>query len=348
VRELPGLHVGEAWIWSPQFLRVLKRVKILKKRTFDASATPDAASAGAAAPVKPLGKDDLDALRGAMADVVKRAEADDPKVLRKRIAELERELAAARAEKPEVRVERVEVPVLKAELATRIEAALEGFTERVQGVCADLGVVWTGAKKALDSLQGADGTTRQAASTAPQRNRPAPSAGQGTARGAPRAARAGVAVEGIVGGARRMLEVLAAFPDGRTRTQLATLAGMSPRSGTFGTYLGRLRAGGLAESDGDRLRITEAGLEAAGGARPAPSPEEVQALWMPQLVGGCRTMLQHLIEIWPKGVSRADLGEAVGLSPASGTFGTYLGRLRGNALLEQRDGLLFASAELVN
>jgi hypothetical protein len=159
---------------------------------------------------------------------------------------------------------------------------------------------------------------------------------------------AGVAVEGIVGGARRMLEVLAAFPDGRTRTQLATLAGMSPRSGTFGTYLGRLRAGGLAESDGDRLRITEAGLEAAGGARPAPSPEEVQALWMPQLVGGCRTMLQHLIEIWPKGVSRADLGEAVGLSPASGTFGTYLGRLRGNALLEQRDGLLFASAELVN
>lgn len=68
--------------------------------------------------------------------------------------------------------------------------------------------------------------------------------------------------------------------------------------------------------------ITTAGLEAAGGARPAPTPEEVQALWLPQLVGGCRATLEHLIEIWPKGVSRNGLAEAVGLSPGSGTFST--------------------------
>jgi hypothetical protein len=348
VRELPGLHVGEAWIWSPQFLRVLKRVKILKKRTFDASATPDASSAGAAAPVKPLGKDDLEALRGAMADVVKRAEADDPKALRKRIVELERELAAARAAQPEMRVERVEVPVLTKELAARIDAACTAFIRSGEAACEELGRVWRGATKALDSLQGVHAPAPRKPATPEERaTRPAPSAGQVSARGAPRAARAGVAVEGIVGGARRMLEVLAAFPAGRTRTQLATLAGMSPKSGTFSTYLGRLRGSGLVEGDRDLLVITAAGLEAAGGAWPAPTPEEVQALWLPQLVGGCRAMLEHLLDIWPKGLSRDGLAEAVGLSPGSGTFSTYLGRLRGNALVEQRDGLLFASDDLV-
>ena len=38
--ELPSLPVGVAYIWSPQWLRVLKRVHVGKKKTLDSSATP--------------------------------------------------------------------------------------------------------------------------------------------------------------------------------------------------------------------------------------------------------------------------------------------------------------------
>jgi hypothetical protein len=40
VDELPSLPIGTFYVWSPQWLQILKKVKIGKKLTFDASATP--------------------------------------------------------------------------------------------------------------------------------------------------------------------------------------------------------------------------------------------------------------------------------------------------------------------
>jgi hypothetical protein len=40
VNELPSLPIGTMYVWSPQWLQILKKVKIAKKETFDASATP--------------------------------------------------------------------------------------------------------------------------------------------------------------------------------------------------------------------------------------------------------------------------------------------------------------------
>jgi len=95
VAKLSELAVGTALVWSPQWLGFFGRVKIGRKRTFDASATPTVGRAerraGALADV------DLDELRVAMAATVAKAEADDPKALRRRIGELERELADSKA-----------------------------------------------------------------------------------------------------------------------------------------------------------------------------------------------------------------------------------------------------------
>ena len=44
--ELPTLPVGTMFVWSPQWLGIMQKVKIGKKRTYDASATPDSAAAG--------------------------------------------------------------------------------------------------------------------------------------------------------------------------------------------------------------------------------------------------------------------------------------------------------------
>ena len=55
------------------------------------------------------------------------------------------------------------------------------------------------------------------------------------------------------GGAMRMLRAAVMYqPEPISRMRMATLSGMSHKSGTFGTYLGSLRSGGWIEDDGDK------------------------------------------------------------------------------------------------
>lgn len=350
VRELPRLPVGECFIWSPQFLDVLDRFKIGKKKTYDASATPDQSSRGAASPVRPLGQADLEALRGAMAEVVKRAEADDPNLLRRQIVELRRELMKAQAAKPPAEAKapkRVEVPVLSDAAVARIEAAGEAVRKAVADYQDRVVKAATELRAIIERVRA--GTALPAAAAAPFRVT-AQEARAAAVRSLPQRQSVPepetLIAAGIVGGARRMLLVLAAFRDGRTARQLATLSGLSARSGTFSDYLGRLRKAGLIESYGERLRLTDAGVHAAGGTHSPPTPQEVRDYWIPKMVGGSRRMLLHLLQIHPGGTTREGLAEASGISVGSGTYSDYLGRLRGNDLIEERDGLIFASEEL--
>ena len=52
---LPRLQVGEAHVWSPQWLQISRTVKIAAKRTFNASSTPTVGSKAVEA--RPLGRD---------------------------------------------------------------------------------------------------------------------------------------------------------------------------------------------------------------------------------------------------------------------------------------------------
>jgi len=66
LKALPSLAVGEFFCWSPSWLRVFKRVRILPTETFDASSTPTLGSMGRQrAPLAPV---DLDALRALLAE----------------------------------------------------------------------------------------------------------------------------------------------------------------------------------------------------------------------------------------------------------------------------------------
>jgi hypothetical protein len=90
VREL---NVGQALVVSPGWLRVEKVVQIRERETFDSSATPKAGQraqrvSGEAA------KPDLAKYESRMAATIEKVKADDPKELRKRIAQLEKEVAA--------------------------------------------------------------------------------------------------------------------------------------------------------------------------------------------------------------------------------------------------------------
>ena len=85
--ELPGLACGTAIVWSPN-RKIYGPYAIQKKSTYDAGATPT--HARAAVKTKRL---DLDSLESAMGAAVEEAKANDPRALKARVAELERELA---------------------------------------------------------------------------------------------------------------------------------------------------------------------------------------------------------------------------------------------------------------
>ncbi len=139
----------------------------------------------------------------------------------------------------------------------------------------------------------------------------------------------------IVGGALRMLQVLASrYPMTFTKSQLALLANLSPKSGTYGTYLSLLRSQGLIEV-GAEISITEEGLNYIGTDKPRPqSQEEVLDMWRNNLTGGARRMFDILVDAYPGQIDKAELGERTDMSYNSGTFGTYLSLLRRNGLVE--------------
>lgn len=89
VGELPGLERGEGYVWSPAWLRLYQRVHFSKKETFDASATPEVGKKIREASLSAV---DIEMLKKDIADVVEQAEKDDPSALRRKIADLEKQL----------------------------------------------------------------------------------------------------------------------------------------------------------------------------------------------------------------------------------------------------------------
>jgi hypothetical protein len=348
--SLAALPVGAAWWWSPGWPTVegiFRRVVIRRRRTFDSSATPEVGTA-AAAPKK-LAAVDLEGIRKRIASTIERARASDPKELRRRVAELEHQLAAKVA--PVGREKRVEVPVLKdaqikrlETLAVRVESALKFHSERVVAAHATLCEVLGTFGRQVREINSA----AAAAQHGPQPARlPAVPALSEATRPAPASRNAGDGKATVgQGGLRRMLEALAWRPEGLSTRQLGIRAGLSSRGGTFNTYLSRARSQGLLAGTADRLQVTAEGLAAMGTFDPPPVGEALRAFWLSELgQSGAARILRVLIERHPRSLGSAELAERAGLAGQGGTFNTYVSRLRALELVEGR-GELRASDEL--
>ena len=140
----------------------------------------------------------------------------------------------------------------------------------------------------------------------------------------------------LVGGALRMIQTLAArYPMTFTKSQLATLSKMSPRSGSYGTYLSLLKSRGFIQVESSQVSITDAGLAFAGAYPQEPqTQEQIIAMWRENLQGGSRRMFDILVSIYPASKTKQDLGLEAEMSPTSGSFGTYLSLLKRNGLIE--------------
>jgi hypothetical protein len=89
------LDAGEAWAWSPHYLGKMERIRFRLSHTYDSGATPKNHRRQDALPPATLSDVDVSLLRDQMRDTIERAEAEDPVLLHRRIAELEKELRQA-------------------------------------------------------------------------------------------------------------------------------------------------------------------------------------------------------------------------------------------------------------
>jgi len=349
--SLASLPTGTAWVWSPSWLGILKKVKVSPRRTFDSSATPKFGAVSTATP-QARAKIDLDELAAALAQTVERAAAEDPRQLRKRIAELEVQLQAAKRPTPQVQevvkevpVE-VPVPVLGDDDRQRVALAAQQLT--------DLGDLVAALKETITAI----GSELPPRTTPGSSSRPAPRpktlapvvAPQAPVVAVPAAQPAARSTStstlSTLGKAdRAILAVLATYGP-RTHRQIALQSGYSGKGGGFNNALSKLRSSGRIIGGRDRIEITQPGIEDLGDFEPLPQGQALVDHWMGALGKAERSILAVLVDAWPASLSNAEIAERTGYEASGGGFNNALGRLRTLELIHGSKAANTATDEL--
>jgi uncharacterized protein len=342
--SLASLERGDAWIWSPAWLNVFKRVHIRERETFDSSATPKAGER-AVAP-KEIAPVDLEKLRNQMAAQIERAKADDPRELRKHIAALEVELRKARAAAP------APDPKVTAERESEIRK------EAARSVHQQYGEVLMEIAKAADITNIALNLAKSLAQfvdtiTEPRRESRPPAARTPESAPAPRGLlprptrKSSPSTEGLTGPEQRILNAIAWMESigvGQPeQAAVAFLAGYTVGGGAFNNPRGALRSKGLVAYLGsDRIALTDDGRAAAEFPDSVLTTEELQRRVLERLPGPERRILEVILRTYPRSISNEDCARAAGYEPNGGAYNNPRGRLRSLGLIEYQSGHLRA------
>ena len=345
LESLASMRRGEGWVWSPEIGFGPKRIAFPMFETFDSFAAPKTE-----ADRHPKGWADvnLDEVRERLAASIEQAKQDDPRLLRARIAELQREIGAAK--KPDHK-----------DLASELDSArrgglVDGYNKALHDVSGEISA--TKCQEHLESALAGLRALHKALKTlhaepelvAETAKRP-----QNIAKifqTDPHTRAPANHVQTIAGnshlraGAVRILRELAArYPAGYSRPQVGVLTRFTHTGGTFSTYLGDLRRAGYIEEFDGLVYATLAGIDSVGADIPqAPtSHAEAMAMWRGALRAGAFRMLEAVVAAGKDGISRDAIARVVEMEKTGGTFSTYLGDLRRNGLITERGGIAVAN-----
>jgi hypothetical protein len=295
-------------------------------------------------------------LGDAIAATVERAKANDPKALKARVTELEKQLAAKPVQ-PAAKVETktVEKAVIKDSQLNHIEKLLDRgdkFGDRIVAQIHELEMWRAQFGQDLNQLRAVAAIARQpqqqfapnrAISEKPSGAKARPVELAGSERRSRGVTAGETATHGDApacsGALRRIMIALAQHPEGLTDRKIGVFSGVSTKGGSFGTYLSRARgAGWIDDNRGGIRRITEAGIAAVGDFEPLPTGPELAKFWTNELGGATARILKVLIDAYPEGLHDETIGERAEVSTSGGSFGTYLSRLRSRDLLDDLGG----------
>ena len=315
--SLPSLPTGQAWIWSPE-INHLERAHCPLAGTYDSGSVREQDNPD----LPPI---DVGEIAERLEDIGSDLLADDPRRLRKRIAELERELR----KKPSPAAD-------EAEIERRVAAAVSTIHHGYDRHTSASGAALLAISRDLRTLAGKLDEARGALVS----EGPPPPPKPAVPRAAAPAARAPAASAGLTKPQQRVLDALAwlgqhSLGTRAGRVQVAFLAGYKPGGGAFNNTLGACRTAGLIEypSSGE-VALTEAGRALAHVPDAPLTTEEMHEAVLKKLSRPQQRVLAPLLEIYPQGMDAVALATAAGYEAAGGAFANYRGSLRTLGLVE--------------
>ncbi len=361
---LATLPSGTAWVWSPEWLEMLDRVQFRRRETYDSAATPKVGEKRPAP--KRLADVDLERLKGQMAEAIEHAKATDPRELQKRVRELEGEIKSLRSRPAEIPPDTLAAAVQREteqfqgqlrvatdDLKTRQRAVVEGLSTMI----ATLERLKMTAEAPLAVPEFKGPARPFVTKHVPHKAAPAPPAGvyllnethethvrRGSKRDALPPAQGSDAYRDITPQAQKFLNVAETMRKPLTVTQLAVLAGYSPKSGGTAGALALLRREQLISGPAGAIVLTEAGRVRAV-AEDLPRGRALLDYWIAHnaLTPQAGQFLRVLYDAHPHTMSTADVAEKCGYSAKSGGTAGALALLRKLELIEGKSDALTPS-----
>jgi hypothetical protein len=348
--SIGSLARGEAWIWSPAWLDILVRAQIDRAETFDSSKTPEPGEA--IVPPAAWLTLDVNALGAKIVALAERQQQDDPGVLRRQIAELERKARIMAetllAEKPEPVTVREPVAIIAAGDMEKLEAAVA----YVRAAAREIAEV--GESIGVQLEEWAPGRTGPNTATFGRSMETAPTPSTAIVHQWPEEPVTPAEEEAFVGSGvgkadRAFLAALAQFPAGISFNRAAFLAGYSPSVSTTRNALSRLRTRGFVTGMGrgdDLLRPTPAGLAALGPFEPAPTGGALVDYWAGKLGKAQQAFFTAIVREHPRAITQDEAATLAGYDPRVSTTRNTLSSLRSLGLIVGGSASLSLAPEL--
>lgn len=355
-RAMPTMKAGEAWVFTGS-AEAATHTHTAAIRSFHPDRSKPQLSAAAAAARSADPAEFVAKLSGELEQLLKEADANDPKKLQARIKELERcqakapasdsrtvgewnaleEAAEERGRQAGYREGLAEGARVNGVVQHAWERGLNAINDAVRNTVQGMGAALQEKPNARSSSTPVKTPVSTGVKYAPQHNkgivRPLKShsySGNGAGEKLPKAERA-------------LLTALAQFPHGCSRSKLALTSRYSVNSSTFDNALSGLRTRGYI-TRGVPIQATSEGISALGDFEPLPTGEALREHWLQKLGKAERTLLRCIIENYPEPISREDLGHRSNYSTDSSTFDNALSTLRTLELITR--GELRASEDL--
>lgn len=327
IDTLSTLPSGECWAWmagteTPVHVKVPAKNSLHPDRRVmrDTESKPAAAvDVGAF----------VSALQAALPKVEAEAKANDPKALKARVADLEKQLRAK---------------------SSQVAPAVDLTHERSVGYNAGWSAAMKDVAKIRGKQQNAVATARMlldraiaALPTFDSSEPPLPVAATPRAISAPRppkpaTARTADAPDGISGRHMKVLNGvawwLAAGIDEPSRAQVAGAAVYAPNNGNFNNLVGALKTSGLVEyPTPGTVRLTDEGA-ATAEQQDAPTTEDLHARVRSIISPRHVRIFDAALAAYPESLTRDQLAEASGYQAGNGNFNNLVGKMKTLGFIE--------------
>lgn len=344
LNTLAQLKRGEAWVWSPEDGFGPEHVKFPMFSTFDSFAPPQLQKKISQSGWSEV---DLDSVKEKLSIVIAEAQANDPKELRKKIVELERQLKS----KPPVQ----QAPPNQAVLDRAVtNAVLQRDKEHERSIKAllakveKMGTAMKGIAKVAAQFEATENVIV---------NKPLKAFAVAAPTSTPvfvrpvKQERVAAETGEISGPEQRILNAIAWMEtigvNQPSQAAVAFLAGYTIGGGAFNNPRGRLNQRGLVRYlSGDGIELTDSGRAMADAPATPLTATELQRMVLDRLPGPEKKLLSVLLEVGTDGLSNEELAERAGYAANGGAYNNPRGRLRSMGLIDYQSGVVMPKAFL--